>query len=208
MGLRTLLGLKKAPTPRPPLEPIGGVRPRLWGRDYRRRFGTGDWTERYRPLLELAIDYRGKTVLDAGCNLGIVGYEISKLGPASYHGVDSYQPALEVARAIFSGVSVVHRFDRVDLRRHDRLARVLSPTYDIVLFLSVYQHIANRNGHECAQKTLSLLAGHCAGLFVATCIERDETEVVAVLKTAGLDMKSANSASVPRKAHYLLFARR
>jgi len=76
-------------------------------REYRRKFGGRDWQSRFQTLASFGIDYRDKVILDAGCNLGILGYEISKQKPAFYHGIDVDRAALNVARGIFSGVSEI-----------------------------------------------------------------------------------------------------
>jgi ribosomal protein L11 methylase PrmA len=154
-------------------------------REYRRKFGGGDWQTRNRGLFELNVDYRGKSILDAGCNLGIVGYEISKQGPSFYHGLDIYPPALSVARAIFSGVPVEHRFDRVDLGNEKQIAAVLKPAYDIVIFLAVFGHIANKYGETAAASTLRALAARCRQSFVATGTGRWEKAVVEALQDSG-----------------------
>ena len=43
------------------------------------------WRQRLADLLACEVDYAGKTVLDAGCNVGILAYEITKLGPSFIH---------------------------------------------------------------------------------------------------------------------------
>jgi len=165
------------------------------GREYRRKFKGGDWQTRNQALFELTVDYRGKTILDAGCNLGIVGYEISKQGPSFYHGLDIYAPALRVARAIFSGVSVEHQFDRVDLGDERELEAVLKPAYDVVIFLAVFGHIANKYGDGAAERTIRTLAGRCRSTFVTTGTGRWETAVVEALQTSGFAVANRRTQS-------------
>ena len=60
-----------------------GLAPKIQGT----RVGRS-WRQRIEDLDACAIDYAGKTVLDAGCNVGILAYEISKRGPAFVHALD------------------------------------------------------------------------------------------------------------------------
>ncbi len=165
------------------------------GRQYRRKFGGGDWQTRNQALFELEVDYHGKMILDAGCNLGIVGYEISKQRPSFYHGLDIYAPALGVARAIFSGVSVEHQFDRVDLGNERKLAAVLKPAYDVVIFLAVFGHIANKYGEAAAEGAIRTLAGRCRSTFVTTGTGRWETAVVEALQASGFTVADQRTQS-------------
>lgn len=84
-------------------------------KSYRRRFQLpwvtekrfiGNWDFRLRPLLECNIDFKGKSILDAGCNVGVIDYEISKFGPSFIHGIDNYRAGIYAARNIFAGVEV------------------------------------------------------------------------------------------------------
>ena len=59
------------------------------------------WRQRLEDLVACEIDYAGKTVLDAGCNVGILAYEIAKLGPSFIHAIDGSRPVLNAARLIF-----------------------------------------------------------------------------------------------------------
>jgi len=60
-----------------------GLAPRIQGT----RVGRS-WRQRIEDLDAYGIDYAGETVLDAGCNVGILAYEISKRGPAFIHALD------------------------------------------------------------------------------------------------------------------------
>lgn len=93
--------------------------------------------------------------------------EISKLGATFYHGIDNYRAALEVALAIFSGVELDYRFDRVDLCNDDQLSSALRPSYDIVLLLRTFHRLVNSYGEAQAKHTLEMLAARCTDKFVA-----------------------------------------
>ncbi len=56
------------------------------------------WRQRLKDLLACEVDYAGKTVLDAGCNVGILAYEITKLGPSFIHAIDGSRPVCSTQR--------------------------------------------------------------------------------------------------------------
>lgn len=101
---------------------------------------TGTWDDRLNGLLECGVDFSGKTVLDVGCNMGIIAYEISKLGPSFIHGIDRSKDHIHIARSIFCGSKVSSRFDVADLG-DDTFSNLLLPSYDVVLMLAVYHHL-------------------------------------------------------------------
>ena len=72
------------------------------------------WRQRTEDLFACEVDYAGKSVLDAGSNVGILAYEISKRGPAFLHLIDGSEPTLDAARLIFNAVETPHRLDLVD----------------------------------------------------------------------------------------------
>ena len=106
------------------------------------------WRQRTEDLFACEVDYAGKSVLDAGSNVGILAYEISKRGPAFLHLIDGSEPPLDAARLIFNAVETPHRLDLVDLTDAEQLEAVLAPTYDIVQLLAVYQHIHRASGRR------------------------------------------------------------
>src|SRR4029079_18818030 len=87
-----------------------GLAPRIQGT----RVGRS-WRQRIEDLDAYGIDYAVKTVLDAGCNVGILAYEISKRGPAFIHALDGSPQMLAAAKLIFRSVDTPHRLDLVDL---------------------------------------------------------------------------------------------
>ena len=95
------------------------------------------WRQRLEDLLACEVDYCGKAVLDAGCNVGILAYELSKFGPSFIHAIDGSQPELEAARVILRSVEIPTRVDLVDLADDARLRTILDPGYDIVQLLAV-----------------------------------------------------------------------
>ena len=145
----------------------------------------GNWQFRLEPLLECGLDFNGKTVLDAGCNIGIIAYELSKRGAASIHGIDHYRSGIYAARNIFAGVDIPSRFDILDMTRDRKLRRSLKPGYDIVLFMSVWQHVRKEYGDRVANRLTATLAERCNGVFVGQTIEDQAAAFSAVMKTLG-----------------------
>lgn len=108
----------------------------------------GRWVDRIEHLFTCGVDFSGKEILDVGCNMGIVGYEICKHGPAHYHGIEVLKEHVKVAQSIFLAVGTPHWFDNVDLsKRRD----VLNTSYDVTLYLAVHQHIARTKGYPTAE---------------------------------------------------------
>ena len=124
------------------------------------------WRQRLEDLLACEVDYRGKTVLDAGCNVGILAYEIAKLGPSFVHAIDGSQPELDAARVILRSVEIPTRVDLVDLADDAQLRAVLDPAYDIVQLLAVYQHVHKARGDAAARRMLATLAERCRDTFI------------------------------------------
>ena len=148
----------------------------------------GTISDRVSGLFDLDLDYTGKSILDVGCNIGMVSYEISKSQPKFIHGIDSYRPAINIARNIFMGVGAESEFHAVDLANDRALHRVLKPQYDIVIMLSVWQHLKNAEGEQKAAEITRELAGRCEGYFLARNPMTEEEEFNAILEEIGFSL--------------------
>ena len=142
----------------------------------------GTWDHRLAGLFECGVDYHGKSILDAGCNIGIIAYEIAKHRPSFIHGIDNYRRGISVARHIFQAVDVSSRFDVADLTNERKLRRLLQQRYEIVLLLSVWQNIRTSHGSVAADRVVSVLTEHCSGMFVAKTSEPIAHEFSAVME--------------------------
>lgn len=110
----------------------------------------GGWPDRLRNLFDHNLPLIGASVLDVGCNMGIVGYEVCKHGVTDYHGIDVLPDHLDVARGIFMGVPCRSRIEALHLPTAlDRL----DSAYDVILYLAVHQHIRKAQGAEKAAET-------------------------------------------------------
>jgi 2-polyprenyl-3-methyl-5-hydroxy-6-metoxy-1,4-benzoquinol methylase len=171
--------------------------PTYWRRTLSRRddLYTGYISERLAGLFDVGIDYAGKSILDVGCSIGLIAYEISKTGPKSIHGIDRYKPAIETARRIFRGVEAESIFDAFDLASRSARQRFLKPRYDIVLFLCVWHQLKYAKGPEIAAEIVHDLAGRCTEYFVARTPEEEEREFSAFMETLGFKLARESPAT-------------
>ena len=166
------------------------------------------WRQRTEDLFACEVDYAGKSVLDAGSNVGILAYEISKRGPAFLHLIDGSEPPLDAARLIFNAVETPHRLDLVDLTDAEQLEAVLAPTYDIVQLLAVYQHIHRASGDEAARSVLANLAAHCRETFIVASNPAFIPAMAETLRGAELTFDRETVSPSPRRVRHLVFRRR
>jgi 2-polyprenyl-3-methyl-5-hydroxy-6-metoxy-1,4-benzoquinol methylase len=164
------------------------------------------WRQRLEDLLACEIDYANKTVLDAGCNVGILTYEISKLGPSFIHAIDGSHPVLNAARLILRSIETPHRVDLVNLANDKRLRAVLEPSYDIVQLLAVHQHVERARGGAAARRMLATLAERCSETFIAASQPDYLPAIIEVLSSAGLRLERKTS-SPARRVKHLVFRR-
>lgn len=163
---------------------------RIYGRNIHwpwksyKRF-IGNWEFRLAGLFDCGVDYSGKTILDAGCNIGIIDYEIAKRAPAFIHGIDEYRAAINTARQIFRGYDMESRFDVADLTNDRKLRGLLRPSYDVVIFTSVWQHLRKRRGEAVADRVVATLTERCSGTFIAKTTDDIAHEFTAVMERHG-----------------------
>jgi hypothetical protein len=148
----------------------------------------GTWRERIGDLFDCGVDFRNRTILDVGCNMGIIAYEIAKREPQSIHGVDIDKNYTRVARMIFHGIPLESRFDRLDLTRSRDVARVLKPSYDIVVFLAVYRHLRKAKGQTVALGATEQLFSRCGETFILRTRSSLVPEIEKVASRFGLSL--------------------
>ena len=159
------------------------------------------WPQRLNDLLACEVDYRGKSVLDAGCNVGILAYEIAKLGPSFIHAIDGSPPELEAARVVLRSVEVPTRVDLVDLADDARLRALLEPSYDIVQLLAVYQHVLRGRGDQVARRMLATFAEHCTETFIAATQPDHLPAITETLLASGFELQRETSSPSRRVTH-------
>ena len=164
------------------------------------------WRQRLEDLLACQVDYRGKAVLDAGCNVGILAYEIAKLGPSFIHVIDGSQPELDAARVILRSVEIPTRVDFVDLAGDARLRAILEPGYDIVQLLAVYQHVQRVRGDAATRRMLATLAERCRDAFIVATQPDYVPAIIDALSASGFRLER-ETQSPTRRVKHLVFRR-
>jgi 2-polyprenyl-3-methyl-5-hydroxy-6-metoxy-1,4-benzoquinol methylase len=149
---------------------------------------VGNWDFRLDGVFDCGIDFSAKSILDAGCNVGIVAYEIAKRHPRSIHGIDHYRPAIKTARHIFMGVEIPHHFDVADLTQDRKLRGLLAPAYDIVLLMCVWEHIDRTRGAAIGDRVVATLAERCTGLFVSKSTSDKADAFTKLMARQGFDV--------------------
>jgi SAM-dependent methyltransferase len=93
-------------------------------------------------MTDLVMRARDASVLDIGCNRGLVAFEMANNGATTVHGCDNYAEGIETARHVFADMRhVKSRFEVVDLTAGPRSLAAFEPKYDIVLMLATYHKI-------------------------------------------------------------------
>ena len=171
MGLRKRLGIVRSTA----------VDPRQSGHQTDRLDGIGD-------ILRRA---RGASLLDIGTNRGLVAYEFAWHGANVVHGCDIYEPGIATAREVFATMPCQSRFVLADLLEGPgNLVRAFGSdyrsSYDIVLFLAVYQKVRDLMTADARTALLEHLASRTAKYFVFRDWITHYPEVAKQLKLSGL----------------------
>lgn len=107
----------------------------------RRVAGYHDW--RMDGITDLVIRGREASVLDIGCNRGLVGFEMANNGARLVHGLDIDEEVIKVAQHLFADLrNCDSMFRVVDLSRGAGAMRPhFRDEYDIVLMLATYHKL-------------------------------------------------------------------
>jgi SAM-dependent methyltransferase len=134
---------------------------------------------------------RGATVLDVGCNRGMVSYELAQNGARLFHGCDIWEPGLVIAREVFSELPCKSLFVHADLCGGPKALSSgfgisYRPRYDIVLFMAIYHKLKRLMPEE----RLSELMLHIVGKTDRFLLLREPTdemeEIAALISRFGL----------------------
>lgn len=141
---------------------------------------------------------RGASVLDVGCNRGLVALECAANGAKIVHGVDNYDVGVLVARELFADLaSVESRFEQVDLTEGPKALAVLGGrSYDLVLLLATY-HKLKRAMPADQLSALMVRLGQLTGRWFAwrgTSDKPDEND--AEMRQLDLDLGSAGLSRI------------
>ena len=103
------------------------------------------------------FSFEGKTVLELGCGTGRLGYLALQRGARRVTLVDSSQKAVELARALFSGVPAA----AYEIRAADILAAADIPPHDMVFSSGVIEHFRADERRAVIEKHLALAGQDC-----------------------------------------------
>lgn len=93
-------------------------------------------------LTDLVARARGASVMDIGCNRGLVGFEFANNGASLVHGCDNYEPGILTARELFADLRAVRsQFEVVDLTKSDALRPFGEQRYDVTVMLATYHKL-------------------------------------------------------------------
>jgi 2-polyprenyl-3-methyl-5-hydroxy-6-metoxy-1,4-benzoquinol methylase len=120
-------------------------------------------------LLDAVRTERLTSVLDAGCAEGLIAQEFHAAGATTIHGFDLQDVSITLAKQIFDEKDGTIFFGQADLLDWNTFTStyqdVLRKSYDIVLLLSVYNHIVRIN-EDAANHVLEHLAARTKHYFV------------------------------------------
>lgn len=176
-----------------------------WDRSNPTKGYRGSWHNRLDGLFTCEVDFAGKSILDVGCNAGIIAYEVARHGAKSIHGIDIEADLVFVARTIFLGVPIDSRFETLDLAASRRLAAAIVDRYDIVLFLCLYEILREKLGAERTREIVRHLARHCGEVFVARVQARWDDELAAVMHAEGFAAAFVGAPTPPLSGRIITF---
>lgn len=143
-------------------------------------------------ISDLLFRARDASVLDIGCNRGLVSFEFANNGAALLHGCDLYADGVRTAREIFADVlGSKSRFEVVDLTDgpaalKKAFGKDYKSAYDIVLFLAVYHKLKRQMSDEKLQKLVQHLGERAGRYFAWRGAHPEDDEIAPALKKAGL----------------------
>lgn len=94
-------------------------------------------------MTDLLMRARDASVMDIGCNRGMVGYEFAMNGATLVHGCDNYEAGIAAAREVFTDLRTVKsQFEVCDLRKGPPALQAFgNQRYDIVVMLATYHKL-------------------------------------------------------------------
>lgn len=125
----------------------------------------------------------GASVLDIGCNRGMVSYDLAVIGGATLvHGCDNYARGMLVGNEVFADIrSVKARFEVVNLEKGGDAIKAafgvdFQERYDFVLMLAIYHKLRRDMSLPDLLKLVRFLGDHCGRYFVWRGSEQEMVE--------------------------------
>lgn len=152
------------------------------------------------------LEFRGKSVLDLGCNNGAMLFQISNYGPSRQLGIEYDPEKVDLARRIasFAGIRDIE-FRVGDLDALE--ARDIGETFDVVLSLAIEAHV------QRPERLYQLLAQVTRGvlLFEANASTKPKSVIAALTKGGFSDIRHLGTCDddiVPRNNRRPIFLAR
>lgn len=140
-------------------------------------------------ISDLLFRANGASVLDIGCNRGLVSFEFANNGAARVHGCDYYEEGVRTAREIFADLaSVESKFEVVDLTGGPKAVTAAfgNNKYEIVLFLAVYHKLKRQLTPDALQELIQHLGERATRYFAWRGATPEDEEIEPALQKAGL----------------------
>ncbi len=173
-------------------------------RDYRiERRVAGYHDVRLDGMTDLVVRARGASVLDLGCNRGLVGFEMANNGARLVHGCDNYELGILTANELFADLRAVEiQFEVVDLSKG---ATAMKPfgdqRYDIVLMLATYHKLKRIMSAELLAELMRHLGQRTLRYFgwrgTSTQVAENEQEMANLDRDLGaVGLKRVHTSSI------------
>jgi SAM-dependent methyltransferase len=151
-------------------------------------------------MLDILLRCRGASVLDVGCNRGLVGFELANNGATVVHGCDIYEEGIATARGLFIDLrSVESKFEVVDLTGPGALGMAFGDSrYDIVVMLATMHKLKRVMTAEAMSLLLRDLGGRTKKYFCwrATSDKPDENWAEMKWLDKELSLKRIHTSSI------------
>lgn len=112
----------------------------------------------------------GATVLDLGCNRGMVCVELARNGARLVHGAEIWPRGVEIAREIFADIrNCESKFEVCDLTQGPSSLKRFGPLesmYDIVVMLATYHKIKRAMAAPALDELMAHIGRRTARFFV------------------------------------------
>lgn len=93
-------------------------------------------------LTDLVTRARGLSVMDIGCNRGLVSFEFANNGATACSGCDNFPEGIATARELFADLrNVKSQFEVVDLSKGPEAMLPFAGKWDILLLLATYHKL-------------------------------------------------------------------
>lgn len=156
-------------------------------------------------ITDLVARARGASVMDIGCNRGLVAYEMANNGARLVHGVDCYTDGVTCARHLFIDLrNVESQFEVVDLSKGSAaLAPFRGHSYDIMLALATLHKLRRVMNDRAFSELVQHLGRRTRNFFGwrATSEKFDENEAEMALldrELGVIEMRRVHTSYISR----------